>query len=314
MNQNQRTIASYVHNEHEIHKQYRYPFVDFEYGLVGFGYHKTMPGYSYGPLKRDFAIIHFVVSGRGKTVVNHTEYDIGPNQCFLFRPNQLHYYEASQDDPWEYYYFSFCGTQVDAILQEMGFGEDTVIRKIPEPEELIRLLRTLSETIDDPIAYYRQQGLLCLLIHQFIMFSVQERKPVLLMDREFRTGLFSTDNYASLAKGIIHNYYFKPIDARYIAAQLNLSSGYLNVLFKRETNKTLHSYLTEYRLMKAKELLASTPKTVKEIAREVGFDDPFYFSRIFVKYFSLSPSQYRLLNRKNKKSETTVMQRKENPV
>ena len=50
MNQNQRTIASYVHNEHEIHKQYRYPFVDFEYGLVGFGYHKTMPGYSYGPL------------------------------------------------------------------------------------------------------------------------------------------------------------------------------------------------------------------------------------------------------------------------
>ena len=100
----------------------------------------------------------------------------------------------------------------------------------------------------------------------------------------------------------MNNYYFKSIDAKYIAAQLNLSSGYLNVLFKRETNKTIHTYLTEYRLMKAKELLISTPKTIKEIAHEVGFDDPFYLSRIFVKYVSVSPTQYRLINRKDKQA------------
>ena len=50
------------------------------------------------------------------------------------------------------------------------------------------------------------------------------------------------------------------------------------------------------------ELLISTPKTIKEIAHEVGFDDPFYLSRIFVKYVSVSPTQYRLINRKDKQA------------
>lgn len=301
MDRDQRIIISYVHNESEIHKQYRYRKPNFDYGLVGFGYHRTLPGYSYGPLIRDFAIIHLVVSGHGKAVVDNQEYTIGKDQCFLFRPNQLHYYESSRDDPWEYYYFSFCGNHVDEILEEMGFADHTVVRSIPHPEELIRLLKQLAETIDDSLTTYVHHGLLSLLIHQFVKISLQEQKPVQLLDPEFRSDLLSTGNYTRLARGIIHNNYAEPIGVVDIARQLNLSVGYLNVLFKQEMHKTVHAYLTEYRMKKAKELLESTPKQIVQIANEVGFGDPLYFSRIFTKYFGVSPKQYRRLNQKTTK-------------
>lgn len=293
MERDQRIIVSYVHNESEIHKQYRYRKTNFDYGLVGFGYHKTMPGYSYGPLIRDFAIIHLVVKGSGKAVVDNQEYTIGKDQCFLFRPNQLHYYEASQDDPWEYYYFSFCGNRVDEILEEMGFTENTAVRFVPDPASIIQLLKQLTETIDDSLTTYVHHGLLSLLIHQFVKISLQEQKPVLLLEPEFRSDLLSTGNYTRMACGIIHNNYAEPIGAVDIARQLSLSVGYLNVLFKQEMHKTVHAYLTEYRMKKAKELLESTPKQIVQIANEVGFSDPLYFSRIFTKHFGISPKQYR---------------------
>ena len=301
MDRDQRIIISYVHNENEVHKQYRYRQINFDYGLVGFGYHKTLPGYSYGPLIRDFAVIHFVVNGKGKAVVDNREYSIGKNQCFLFRPNQLHYYESSCEEPWEYYYFSFCGNNVDVILEEMGFAEHMVVRNIPHPEELIKLLQQLAATVDDSLTTYIHHGLLSLLIHQFITLSIHEQKPVQLFDAEFRSDLLSTGNYTRLACGIIHNNYAEPIGVANIAKQLNLSVGYLNMIFKQELNKTVHTYLTEYRLKKAEEMLKTTTKQVIQIAYETGFSDPLYFSRLFTKHFGTSPKQYRKLNQKTTK-------------
>ncbi len=303
MNRDQRIIVSYVHNDNEIHKQYRYRTTDFDYALVGFGYHQTPPGYSYGPLIRDFAIIHLVIRGHGKAVVDSREHTICENQCFLFRPNQMHYYESSKDDPWAYYYFSFCGSGVDEILEEMGFADNTVVRSVTDSAALIRLLQQLCDTIDETLTTYVHQGLLSLLIHQFVRMSLDEQKPVQLTDPEFRSDLFSTRNYLGLARGIIHNNYAERITAEDIARQLNLSIGYLNVLFKREMNQTVHHYLTEYRLKKGVELLETTSKQIVQIANEVGFSDPLYFSRIFTKFYRVSPKQYRSMCQRARKEQ-----------
>ena len=69
-------------------------------------------------------------------------------------------------------------------------------------------------------------------------------------------------------------------------------------LFKKETGVTPHEYLTRARMRRAKEIILSgvtnrySEYTVTQIAEACGFAEPLYFSRVFKKYFGVSPSRY----------------------
>jgi AraC-like DNA-binding protein len=58
-------------------------------------------------------------------------------------------------------------------------------------------------------------------------------------------------------------------------------------------NQSPSQFIREYRLHKGRELLKDTNETVSEIAYQVGFVDPNYFSRIFTKEFSVTPTEFR---------------------
>jgi len=68
-------------------------------------------------------------------------------------------------------------------------------------------------------------------------------------------------------------------------------------LFKKTTGVSPWNYALQLKIDKAKELLLSTGRSVKEVAGEVGFDDPNYFCRIFRKKTGVPPSRFRSLTR-----------------
>lgn len=78
-----------------------------------------------------------------------------------------------------------------------------------------------------------------------------------------------------------------------LAQQLNMSETQLYRKLKALTGKSTGLYLRSVRLHKGKELLLSTQLTVAEVAYEVGFTDPHYFSRTFGKEFGMPPSEVR---------------------
>jgi two-component system response regulator YesN len=78
-----------------------------------------------------------------------------------------------------------------------------------------------------------------------------------------------------------------------LAKSVALSPGYLSSLFKEIFGITFHDYLTAERLERAKILLLSTGLKNYEVAEQVGFEDPNYFSTAFKKRFGMSPSKYR---------------------
>lgn len=77
------------------------------------------------------------------------------------------------------------------------------------------------------------------------------------------------------------------------AEKLNTSVGRLNKLVKSRTGLTLSAIIQERIIAEAKRELYLTNKSVKEIAFELGFDDPFYFSRLFKNVSEVSPETYR---------------------
>lgn len=77
------------------------------------------------------------------------------------------------------------------------------------------------------------------------------------------------------------------------ARAVGLNAVYFGRIFKRETGLRPMDWLNQRRLQLACQQLASTSKTVTEIAEACGFASPFYFSRVFRKYFDQSPLYYR---------------------
>lgn len=91
---------------------------------------------------------------------------------------------------------------------------------------------------------------------------------------------------------IAENYGNPNLTVGMIAQQLGLSEGHLSHLFKKETDSTLLSYLTRYRIHKSMELLRDCRRKVYEVAEQVGYRDIAYFSATFKKLTGISPSEY----------------------
>lgn len=84
-----------------------------------------------------------------------------------------------------------------------------------------------------------------------------------------------------------------------IAKQLSVSQRYLSDTLKKETGKTSTEHLQLYLIDEAKNILLDPKKTVSEVAYELGFEYPPYFSRLFKKKEGMSPTAYREKYRMN---------------
>ena len=82
------------------------------------------------------------------------------------------------------------------------------------------------------------------------------------------------------------------------ASKLNISSAYLNQVVKKNTGMPISYWIQQEIILEAKRLLFFTPFTVKEIAFNLGYEDPAYFSRLFLKSTGLTPISFRENSRK----------------
>ena len=83
---------------------------------------------------------------------------------------------------------------------------------------------------------------------------------------------------------------------KYCAEQLHLSANYLGDLIKKETGKSAQEHIQLRLIDVAKEKMYEPDKTVSQVAYELGFEYPQYFSRLFKKRTGMTPNEYRASN------------------
>lgn len=91
----------------------------------------------------------------------------------------------------------------------------------------------------------------------------------------------------------IHSHYAEDISSTVIAEKLNVSDGYLRLLFRREMDCTVKDYILNYRIEKAKILLLENTKKIYEIAEECGFSSSQHFSRVFRQTTGIAPGEFK---------------------
>ncbi len=97
----------------------------------------------------------------------------------------------------------------------------------------------------------------------------------------------------SIKEFINRNYQWENLSVKEISDYVHMSSSYVCTLFKNETDQTLNQYITNYRIEKAKLLLADSQYKITDISAKVGYTDGNYFGKCFKKQVGLSPSEYR---------------------
>lgn len=95
----------------------------------------------------------------------------------------------------------------------------------------------------------------------------------------------------------INRNFNKNINLESTAAEVHLSPQYFSRYFKYNTGVNFIDYLSKIRLKESKRLLTTTDKSMSSIALSVGYIDPAYFSKVFMKYEGLSPNKYRTLKK-----------------
>ncbi len=77
-----------------------------------------------------------------------------------------------------------------------------------------------------------------------------------------------------------------------IAKACGVSAVHLSRLFKQFDDETPKAYLGRLKMSHAAELILRKSLPIKQAAAEIGFDDPYHFSRVFKSYFGVSPSHF----------------------
>ncbi|EOU2087987.1 AraC family transcriptional regulator [Clostridium perfringens] len=264
----------------------KYVKENFEMNVGECGIEQGIPGlgYNYEVLKN--AVIHYVTKGYGTFKFNGKVYNLKQGDIFILLKGMQVEYVASIDDPWEYYWIGFSGSNANEYLNRTSITNSCVANceensKIPQIIlNMCEISKTYNPSRSDDILLLKElYSLLYALIEEF-------PKPFEYKDKELHT-------YIQDALNFINSNYMHSITVQEIADYVNLSRSYLYKMFIKNLGISPQRYLINLRMYKATLLLKSTKLPIGEVASNVGYSDSLLFSKTFSKHFSMSPLNYR---------------------
>lgn len=210
----------------------------------------------------------------------------------------------------EYTFFHFEG---DILTVEKNPEEITPFDEVPRGKPFYHRVAFIEDNedyellLDYKISLNSHQQNLDLLVHKCMSVCINyESKQQLLLSLQFSTILFyvsqafcerfrSPDALPSQVSKIltyIKEHYKEPISLDDVCNTMNMSKQYCMRIFKKHMHTTINDYILDLRMRHAAYLLSNTHMNVSQTADYLGFSDTSYFSRVFKKYYGISPSEY----------------------
>ncbi|SCX75178.1 response regulator transcription factor [Alkaliphilus peptidifermentans] len=117
------------------------------------------------------------------------------------------------------------------------------------------------------------------------------------------------NNEINAVLNYIEKNYHKGITLEEVAEYVHLSPHYLSKLFKKELDINFVNYVTERKIDRAKELLTESDMPVLNIAMELSYNEPNYFSKVFKKVVGMTPTEYRDINGNHKTQQKDLIRK-----
>lgn len=179
--------------------------------------------------------------------------------------------------------------ELPALLGKRGIKKQSQV--VASNDVISKFIESLDFYFQNPSLV--NDDLLELKIKELILLLVQSK--YIDSVQELVTDLYSPKTIQ--LKEVINLHLFSNLNLEELAKLCDMSLSSFKREFRKEFNNSPNNYINTKKVEKAKELLSITDMTISEIAYQVGFNDSFYFTRVFKKKTNSSPSNYRLKNK-----------------
>ena len=222
----------------------------------------------------DICCIEYVESGAGAVVYDGVRYIVSEGDSYCLQTGKSQYYYADNDHPWKKYFVSVRGRLLENLIDGYGLRGCTHFPGLDIKQEIMAVIRYAKDSETD---HTRQLIALLNVIFEKMRNALNGEKMDMgqkmknFLDKK-TSGSFSMEE---------------------LCEYISLSNSQAIRVFKKKFGITPYAYFIEEKIRLAKNMLANSNLSIKEIAYKLSFTDAYYFSNAFKDKVGMSPSLYR---------------------
>lgn len=238
--------------------------------------------------------IYWIQEGKGTYNIDFEQYKFDDNVLFFLSPGQVftvdnEYIKTAHKLTFKRDFYCIQTHDTEVACNGILFNN---IYETPFVKPCEKDTKKLSFILDSLVEEFQQKetaqyDMLQAYLKQFIIQAVRVKKENHIIKEDTETRLFKDFSL------LVEQNFRKMHSVTDYANRLGLSPKSISKHFQKLGAKTPSEFIKNRILLEAKRLLLYTDKTVKEIAFELGFNDPAYFTRFFTKAISQSPLQFK---------------------
>jgi len=244
-------------------------------------YSELSPDWHYGNKRPSFTRIYAIMEGEGVITYSDKEIPMRAGNLYILPTGTSFKYRCLTEIKKIYFHVN--------LLQYNGYDIFNSMKQVA-------VIENIPQEISKAYEYFKRSDTYGVMhLKAWLFDKVVESFEITSTD------LGTIAEYSPLVKQIIQYieaHLRSALTVSEIAADLYVSESRLQKAFRSEVGSPLGKYITDRLFFAAEQQLRTTERSIKEISEELGFCDPFYFSRRFSSRYGVSPSIYRKHSKK----------------
>jgi AraC family transcriptional regulator, arabinose operon regulatory protein len=237
------------------------------------------------PSGSDQFILIYCVDGEGEIKLKETTHAISADHFFIIPAGMAHAYYSDEQNPWSIYWIHFSGDK-SGIYSRFSCQTMAIERsKTSRISDRVDLFSEIFRNLDRGFSIETLEYVNLCLPHLLASFTHLSQFRLIKESGE-------KDPVAQSINFMLENV-TKKLKLEEIASETSLSASHYSRLFLNRTGHSPIDYFIQLKIQRACRLLDNSGWMIADVSREIGFDDQFYFSRVFRKVMGMTPGKYR---------------------
>jgi len=233
-------------------------------------------------------ILFYCLGGKGHFDTASGKYTLQANQFMMLPPNKFHRYQADLEEPWTFYWVHFSGSKLSELEQQFHLSNFEKPTDIYYSEEILQIWKEMFVSLEK--GYTTENiSFANLSLYRFISYFIFPDRKKLIQGEEEIAKASPLDKSIDFMKANIGGRY----TVEDIAIQFHMSTSHYTALFKKKTGMAPMDYYIRMKIQYACQMLSQSNMKIKEVGEKIGYEDPYYFSRMFKKVTGKSPVKYK---------------------
>lgn len=228
-------------------------------------------------------ILIYCTHGEGTYSMGSETFEVKPHQFFVLPAGKPHRYRANEKKPWSIYWIHFTGKRAGDYLQFLQADLGPV--SIPPRQERFLLFEEILAHLEmsynlDNLVYANAS-----LTHFLVTFKNSVYNP--------KEAQQSENDPISRSLAFMKQNLDKNLTLEELAQVAGMSASHFSAVFRQKVQSAPVGFFTYLKIQQACQLLEYTPLRIKEVAYQLGYPDPYHFSRVFTQVMGISPREFR---------------------